>query len=75
MLEYLYVCIGWFQATFEKIESELREVNTNAEALKRNYLELIELREVLMKTQNFFREVIYICTKVSDRNKLNHLTI
>jgi len=35
-------------------------VNTNAEALKRNYLELIELREVLMKTQNFFREVIYI---------------
>ena len=50
-------------------------MNTNAEALKRNYLELIELREVLMKTQNFFREVIYICTKVSDRNKLNHLTI
>ncbi|WAQ95685.1 VPP1-like protein [Mya arenaria] len=44
------------EATFEKIESELREVNTNAEALKRNYLELTELKEVLTKTQTFFRE-------------------
>lgn len=44
------------EATFEKIETELREVNTNAEALKRNYLELTELREVLIKTQTFFRE-------------------
>ncbi|KAK6170066.1 hypothetical protein SNE40_018548 [Patella caerulea] len=42
------------EATFEKIESELREVNTNAEALKRNFLELTELREVLRKTQTFF---------------------
>ncbi|KAL3876178.1 hypothetical protein ACJMK2_034049 [Sinanodonta woodiana] len=44
------------EATFEKIESELREVNTNAEALKRNYLELTELQEVLRVTQNFFRQ-------------------
>lgn len=44
------------EATFEKIESELREVNTNAEALKRNYLELSELKEVLKKTQSFFAE-------------------
>ncbi|XP_067672797.1 V-type proton ATPase 116 kDa subunit a1-like isoform X2 [Haliotis asinina] len=42
------------EATYEKIEGELREVNTNAEALKRNFLELTELREVLLKTQNFF---------------------
>ncbi|XP_064617786.1 V-type proton ATPase 116 kDa subunit a 1-like [Liolophura sinensis] len=42
------------EAAFEKLESELREVNTNAEALKRNYLELSELREVLKKTQTFF---------------------
>ncbi|XP_048248409.1 V-type proton ATPase 116 kDa subunit a1-like isoform X5 [Haliotis rufescens] len=42
------------EATYEKIEGELREVNTNAEALKRNFLELTELREVLIKTQNFF---------------------
>lgn len=44
------------EATFEKIETELREVNTNNEALKRNYLELTELREVLIKTQIFFRQ-------------------
>lgn len=45
------------EATFEKIESELKEVNTNAEALRRNYLELTELKEVLKKTQIFFAEV------------------
>lgn len=44
------------EATFEKIESELKEVNTNAEALRRNYLELTELKEVLKKTQIFFAE-------------------
>ncbi|XP_060600328.1 V-type proton ATPase 116 kDa subunit a 1-like isoform X2 [Ruditapes philippinarum] len=47
------------EATFEKIESELREVNTNAEALKRNFLELTELQQVLIKTQTFFREQDY----------------
>ena len=45
------------EATFEKMESELREVNTNAEALRRNFLELTELKEVLKKTQSFFAEV------------------
>ncbi len=28
------------EATFEKLEHELREVNQNAEALKKNFLEL-----------------------------------
>lgn len=56
---YLYI---WdvsynFQATFEKLENELREVNQNAEALKRNFLELTELRHILRKTQHFFEEV------------------
>lgn len=46
-----------FQATFEKLENELREVNQNAEALKRNYLELTELKHILRKTQGFFDEV------------------
>lgn len=45
------------QATFEKLENELREVNQNAEALKRNYLELTELKHILRKTQVFFDEV------------------
>ncbi|CAG0914205.1 unnamed protein product [Notodromas monacha] len=45
-----------FQATFEKLENELKEVNNNAEALKKNYLELTELKHILRKTQVFFDE-------------------
>lgn len=45
------------QATFEKLENELREVNQNAEALKKNFLELTELKHILRKTQVFFDEV------------------
>ncbi|XP_046419903.1 V-type proton ATPase 116 kDa subunit a1 isoform X2 [Neodiprion fabricii] len=44
------------EATFEKLENELREVNQNAEALKRNFLELTELKHILRKTQVFFEE-------------------
>lgn len=47
----------FLQATFEKLENELREVNQNAEALKRNFLELTELKHILRKTQVFFDEV------------------
>ncbi|XP_059177285.1 V-type proton ATPase 116 kDa subunit a1-like isoform X2 [Physella acuta] len=42
------------EVEFEKIDSELRQVTTNNEALKQNYLELTELREVLFKTQSYF---------------------
>lgn len=42
---------------FEKLENELKEVNSNAETLKRNYLELTELKHILKKTQVFFDEV------------------
>lgn len=45
------------QVKFEKLENELKEVNSNAEALKRNYLELTELKHILKKTQVFFDEV------------------
>lgn len=48
------------EATFEKLENELREVNQNAEALKRNFLELTELKHILRKTQVFFDEVSHI---------------
>uniref|UniRef100_A0A6M2DUZ0 V-type proton ATPase subunit a n=1 Tax=Xenopsylla cheopis TaxID=163159 RepID=A0A6M2DUZ0_XENCH len=44
------------EATFEKLENELREVNRNAETLKRNFLELTELKHILRKTQVFFDE-------------------
>lgn len=45
------------EATFEKLENELREINTNAEALKKTYLELTELKHILKKTQVFFDEM------------------
>ncbi|XP_032824504.1 V-type proton ATPase 116 kDa subunit a 1-like isoform X2 [Petromyzon marinus] len=45
------------EATFEKLENELKEVNTNQEALKRNFLELSELKHILDKTQQFFEEM------------------
>lgn len=39
------------------MESELREVKVNEVALKRNYLDLAELKEVLTKVQGFFAAV------------------
>ena len=42
----------------------MKEVNANAEALKRNFLELTELKHILRKTQGFFEEVIFYFTKV-----------
>lgn len=44
------------EATFEKLEGEMNEVNANSEALKRNFLELTELKHILRKTQTFFDE-------------------
>ncbi|KAA0202473.1 hypothetical protein HAZT_HAZT002214, partial [Hyalella azteca] len=41
------------EATFEKLENELREVNSNAEALDRNFLELTELKHVLESAKIF----------------------
>uniref|UniRef100_A0A674MDR8 V-type proton ATPase subunit a n=1 Tax=Takifugu rubripes TaxID=31033 RepID=A0A674MDR8_TAKRU len=45
------------QASFEKLENELKEINTNQEALKKNFLELTELKHILRRTQQFFDEV------------------
>lgn len=45
------------EVTFEKLENELKEVNNNAEALKKTFLELTELRHILKKTQQFFDQV------------------
>ncbi|XP_055050238.1 V-type proton ATPase 116 kDa subunit a isoform X4 [Misgurnus anguillicaudatus] len=45
------------EATFEKLENEMREINTNQEALKKNFLELTELKHILRRTQQFFNEM------------------
>jgi V-type H+-transporting ATPase subunit a len=44
------------EASFEKLEMELRDINSNAEALKKNYLELQELAYLLQKTREFLDE-------------------
>ena len=53
-------CCANVQATFEKLENEMKEINSNAEALKRNFLDLTELKHILRKTQSFFEEVTEI---------------
>lgn len=35
----------------------MKEVNTNQEAIKRSYLELTELKHVLLQANHFFEEV------------------
>lgn len=44
------------EAHLEKTENEIMELSQNAVNLKTNYLELMELRQVLEKTQAFFFE-------------------
>ncbi|KAH8407159.1 hypothetical protein KR222_009553 [Zaprionus bogoriensis] len=63
-----FLCL---QATFEKLENELREVNQNAEALKRNFLELTELKHILRKTQVFFDESVPTVYKSSTSHSSN----
>ncbi|KAI2649195.1 V-type proton ATPase 116 kDa subunit a1 [Labeo rohita] len=53
------------QATFEKLENELKEINTNQEALKKNFLELTELKHILRRTQQFFDETCLPCRFVA----------
>lgn len=40
----------------EQLEHDLQEVNSNKDALKKNYLELQELRHILTKATQFFEE-------------------
>uniref|UniRef100_A0A672LD01 V-type proton ATPase subunit a n=1 Tax=Sinocyclocheilus grahami TaxID=75366 RepID=A0A672LD01_SINGR len=60
------------EATFEKLENELKEINTNQEALKKNFLELTELKHILRRTQQFFDEVfsLFRCLLLEDADIL-----
>uniref|UniRef100_A0A8C2H1C9 V-type proton ATPase subunit a n=1 Tax=Cyprinus carpio TaxID=7962 RepID=A0A8C2H1C9_CYPCA len=53
------------EATFEKLENELKEINTNQEALKKNFLELTELKHILRRTQQFFDETVWSVEETS----------
>jgi hypothetical protein len=57
-LTVLILSLPVLQSTFEKLENEMKEVNSNSEALKKNFLELTELKHILRKTQTFFEEVL-----------------
>ena len=46
----------YLQVKFERLETELKAVNTNRTALRRNLLDLTELHHILGKTQDFFTE-------------------
>ena len=45
-----------YEAQFERLESELKELCNNIDALKRNYIELYELKFVLRHTEDFLAE-------------------
>ena len=45
------------ESTFEKLENELKDVNKNADALKKTYTELLELKQILNKTKYFFDDI------------------
>ena len=65
MFSFLNIISNLFfaKAQFESHESELKELGTNIEALKRNYCELLELQYVLRHTDNFLLEVRTLCLK------------
>ncbi|KQK78704.1 V-type proton ATPase 116 kDa subunit a isoform 4-like protein [Amazona aestiva] len=44
------------ETVLEKFEAELLEANQNQQTLKQNFLELMELKHLLKKTQDFFEE-------------------
>jgi len=44
------------EVKFEKLENDMKEINTNQGTLKRNFLELTEMKQILLKAQIFFDE-------------------
>ncbi|XP_058869868.1 V-type proton ATPase 116 kDa subunit a 1 isoform X2 [Acipenser ruthenus] len=44
------------EAVFEKLEKELKEINSNHEVLKQNFTEMMEIKYLLQITEDFFEE-------------------
>lgn len=44
------------ESIFERLENELKEVNSNSDALKKTYFELSELKNVLIQAHSFFAD-------------------
>lgn len=47
------------EAQFEQLENEMKDSNSNYDALQKSFLELTELKHILRKTQTFFEEESY----------------
>ncbi|GAA37779.2 V-type proton ATPase 116 kDa subunit a isoform 1 [Clonorchis sinensis] len=47
------------EGIFEKLENELKEVNSSVEELTKAHLKLCELKQILRKTQSFFEEALH----------------
>uniref|UniRef100_A0A8C1XG70 V-type proton ATPase subunit a n=1 Tax=Cyprinus carpio TaxID=7962 RepID=A0A8C1XG70_CYPCA len=63
------------EATFEKLENELKEINTNQEALKKNFLELTELKHILRRTQHvsfFLTNLHLLMVTITEAGLLEH---
>ncbi|XP_063063631.1 V-type proton ATPase 116 kDa subunit a 1 [Engraulis encrasicolus] len=44
------------ESTFEKLEQELKEINSNCETMKRNFTELKEIHYLLQMAEDFFEQ-------------------
>ncbi|XP_062376974.1 V-type proton ATPase 116 kDa subunit a 1 [Sardina pilchardus] len=44
------------ESTFEKLEQELREINSNRDTLKHNFTELLEMKYLLQMAEDFFEQ-------------------
>lgn len=53
------------ETQMETLEHDLLEVNSNKDALKKNHLELIELRHILVKAAAFFEEHTVVLEQTS----------
>lgn len=62
------------QSKFEALETEVKEINSNKETLKRNLLDLIELQHILQGTQVFFQEASNVGRRVNGAHVMYVLT-
>lgn len=45
------------QATFSRLEGEIKEMNVNSQTLQKNYSDLLEMKAILERADNFFPSV------------------
>ena len=59
------------ETVLEQLEHDLLEVNSNKDALKKNFLELQELRHILTKATSFFEEQ----DRIQNNDGLGNITL